>query len=691
MQMTQTNYKYFDRELSWLNFNYRVLQEAMDNTNPLIERIKFLGIFSNNQDEFFRVRVATIRRLIHLNYKNNPGEINAFQSNLNQILNEVKRQQAIFEKLYDNLILELQEHNIYKINESNLSKKHGNYVRKYFIDKVQTHLFPIMLKNFKGVSNLNDKSIYFAIELLRSDKPEKNAYAIMEIPTSSVDRFLILPEQDGKKYFILLDDIIRYCLNEVFARFKYDHYNAYTFKFTRDAELDIDNDVSKSFLEIMSYSLEQRKKGAALRFVYDKNMPKDMLDTVVSKLKITGHDQLVEGSRYHNFKDYMDFPKIGPHELLFPKANPIEHKDIKKGGSIIKAIREKDIMLHYPYHSFQYIVDLLREASIDPKVQSIKMTLYRVSNPSNVINALINASRNGKQVTVFLELQARFDEEANIYWSEQLQKNGVNVITSIPGLKVHSKLFLIKRKEKDGIRSYANIGTGNFHEKTGALYCDDTLLTCNPQITSEVDKVFGLFLMSFRQPRFRHLVVSPYSTRNFFIKLLNQEIKNARQGKEAWCIIKLNNLSDIQLINKMYQASKAGVKVYCIIRGICKLVPGIKELSYNIKVISIIDRYLEHSRVMIFCNDGNEKYFISSADWMLRNLDNRIEVTTPIYDKEIQKEIKEMLMIQLNDNTKARLIDSKMNNNYVKKDGELVQAQRDIYTYLQSVHINKNE
>ncbi|MGE0090347.1 MAG: polyphosphate kinase 1 [Bacteroidales bacterium] len=683
-----TEYTYFDRELSWLSFNYRVLQESLDKTNPLIERLRFLGIFSNNQDEFFRVRVATLRRLIQLNLDNNNiEEGKLFQNNLNKILKEVKKQRDVFEKTYEELIKELKKKNIYKLNEKELSKEQGQIVRQYFKDKVQTHLFPIMLKNFKGANTLADKSIYLAIELLRADKPEKNTYAIMEIPTSSVSRFLILPEKDGQKYFILLDDIIRHCLDDIFVRFKFTAFTAYTFKFTRDAELDIDNDVSKSFLEIMADSLEQRKSASALRFVYDKSMPKDILKVVINKLKITDNDQLVEGGRYHNFKDFMNFPNFGEELLEYPKADPIPHKDFSEGASVIKAFREKDIMLHYPYQSFNYIVELLREASIDPKVISIKMTLYRVSKPSNVINALINAARNGKKVTVFLELQARFDEEANIYYSEQLQKNGVKVLTSIPGLKVHCKLLLIKRQEVDGIRYYANIGTGNFHEKTCAVYSDCSLLTSNPDITKEVDKVFGLFSMSFRPSRFRTLVVSPFSNRSFFIKLIESEIENAKLKREAWCIIKLNSLADEKLINKLYQASNAGVKVYCIIRGICKLVPGIKGMSENIQVISIVDKYLEHSRILVFCNGGDERYLISSADWMMRNLDNRIEVTVPVFDKEIQKELKEMLMIQLKDNTKARIIDKDMKNNYVKKVGNEVRAQIDFYDFLYSKHI----
>lgn len=682
-----SDYKYFDRELSWLSFNYRVLQESRDKNNPLIERIRFLGIFSNNQDEFFRVRVATLRRLLQLNLdKNNPEENKAIQNTLNKILKEVKKQRDLFEQTYQSLIKELKKHNIYKLDEKELSKEQGEIVRQYFKEKVQTHLFPILVKNFKGAHILADKSIFLAIELLRADKPEKNTYAIMEIPTTSVNRFLILPEKDGKKYFIMLDDIIRYCLDEIFLRFKFTHFSAFTFKFTRDAELDIDNDVSKSFLEIMADSLEQRKSASPLRFVYDKNMPKEMLKVVINKLKITDNDQLVEGGRYHNFKDFMSFPNFGKEELEYPKVKPLPHKHFSDGSSVIKTFRDKDIMLHYPYQSFQYVVELLREASIDPKVISIKMTLYRLSKPSNVINALINAARNGKAVTVFLELQARFDEEANIYYTEELQKNGVKVLKSIPGLKVHCKLLLIKRVEVDGVRLYANIGTGNFHEKTCTVYSDSSLLTSDPNITQEVDKVFGLFAMSFRPSRFRTLVVSPFSNRNFFIKLIENEIENAKLKRDAWCIIKLNSLADIKLINKLYQASNAGVKVQCIIRGICKLVPGIKGMSENIEVISIVDRYLEHSRILVFCNGGDEKYFISSADWMLRNLDNRIEVTTPIFDKQIQKDLKEMLLIQLKDNTKARIIDKNMNNNYVKKIGNDIRAQVDFYEYLKNNH-----
>ncbi len=683
--MVSLDDKYFDREISWLSFNERVLQEAADESNPLNERMKFLGIYSNNQDEFFRVRVATINRLIELREeKSEDGK--DFEETYKAILATIRVQQKKFNEIYEQLKNELIQHNIFIVKETELDEEQGNYVRTYFREKVRHNLFPLMLKSFRTTQFLADQSIYLAIMLCRNDKPEKDAYAIMEIPTQVVSRFLVLPKKDGKKFIILLDDIIRYCLDEIFARFKFDSFKAYTFKFTRDAELDIDNDVSKSFLDLMSESLEQRKSGTALRFVYDKEMPEDLLNNLTAKLKITSNDHLDKGGRYHNFKDFMKFPNLGGPTLEFRKYPMVPHRDVPEGIRIMRAIRRKDIMLHYPYQSFNIIVELLREASIDPKVRTIKMTLYRVSNPSNIINALISAARNGKKVTVFLELQARFDEEANIYWSGKLQEAGVNVLTGIPGLKVHCKLILITRREGNVFRSYANIGTGNFHERTGGLYCDDALLTCNPQITGEVEKVFGLFKMSFRPSRFTTLVVSPFSTRNFFLRMINHEIRNAKLGKEAWMIIKLNNLSDVRLINKLYQASQFGVKIDLIIRGICKLIPGIEGLSENIKVRSILDKYLEHSRVTVFCNGGDEQYFISSADWMIRNLDNRIEVTTPIFDPEIKKELKDILEIQLRDNTKSRIIDKDMQNNYYEDGNEPLRAQIEIHKYLLNIH-----
>ncbi len=688
--MANLKVKYTDRELSWLSFNARVLQEASDKSNPLNERIKFLGIYSNNQDEFFRVRIASLYRMIELNKKSVDNDVTLLQQILADALAEVRNQQINFATINSELIEDLKKQNIFLINEKQLEKDQGEFVRHYFREKVRHHLFPIMLRNFSSASFLTDHSIYLAIILGRSDRPDLNTYAIMEIPTNAVNRFLILPEKNGNKFIMLLDDVIRFCLDEIFIRFKYDSFKAYTFKFTRDAELDMDNDVSKSFVELMAESLALRKKGSALRFVYDRNMPKELLDGVTQKLRFSSKDHMVEGGPYHNFKDYMGFPNLGGPELENPKRPPLPHKDIPEGSSILHAIREKDIMLHYPFQSFQYIIDLLREASIDSKVRSIKMTIYRLANPSNVINALINAARNGKRVTVFMELQARFDEEANIFWSGKLQEAGVRVLRNIPGLKVHCKLILIKRKEATGYKHYANIGTGNFHEKTASIYCDSTLLTANPDITLEVDKVFDMFEATYRPIHFKTLIVSPFSTRNFFMKMLNLEIRNALLGKEAWVMIKLNSLADLPLINKLYAASQAGVKIQLIVRGICKLIPGVPGMSSNISVHSIVDKYLEHARTMIFCNGGEEKYYISSADWMVRNLDNRIEVTVPIFDSTIQKEIKELLNIQWEDNCKARIIEPEMSNRYFQNNKPKVRAQEAIYEYLKSVH-NENK
>jgi polyphosphate kinase len=681
--MYRSKGKYFDREISWLSFNERVLQEAESDKNPLIERMKFLGIFSNNQDEFFKVRVATINRLIEINVDKRIR----YKKILEQILQTVRKQQDKFVNIYDKLKKELEQHNIFIVNEKEISKQQGEFVREYFREKVRHNLFPIILKNLKSHKNLADSSIYLGIVLGRTDKVDKRTYAIMEIPTNAVGRFLILPEYDGKKYIMLLDDVIRYSLDEVFARFKYDSFKAYTFKFTRDAGLDIDNDVSKSFLEVVNESLNQRERASALRFVYDEDMPEDLLNSITNKFKITSKDHLDKGGRYHNFKDFMKFPNLGEKSLEFKKIKSVPHKDIPNGIRIMRVIREKDILLHYPYQSFNYIIELLREASIDPKVESIKMTLYRVSNPSNVINALVNAARNGKDVTVFLELQARFDEKANIYWSEKLQSAGVNVLTGIPGLKVHSKLILIKRREKDRVRMYTNIGTGNFHEKTAKLYSDVSLLTSNQGIAREVDGVFNLFKMSFRPSKFKTLIVSPFGTRNFFIRMINEEIRNARAGKDAWMIVKLNSLSDIVLINKLYKASEEGVKIDLIIRGICKLIPGVEGQSSNINVISIVDRYLEHSRIAIFNNGGDERCFISSADWMVRNLDDRIEVTVPILNADLKQELKDIMQLQLKDSEKARIIDKDMSNSYQKTDtSNKIRAQIEIHRYLKNRH-----
>lgn len=669
-----------------MHFNQRVLQEAIDPTTPLIERMKFLGIFSNNQDEFFRVRVATLSRMAAFPDKKQDYDGFDPKAVLKEINEIVIHQQKQFVKVYRNIHEQLKKKNICILNETQLNKKQGEYIDNYFHEQVRPNLFPIMINNFEHSSALKDKSIYLAICLGKKNDKSYCNYALIKVPTDSVPRFLILPRTDNRKCIILLDDVIRYCLKDIFSIFGYDTFEAYTIKFTRDAELDIDNDVSKSFMELISESLKQRIQGRAVRFIFDKTIPDKLLKILIKKFKITHKDDLIGGGRYHNFKDFIDFPNVGDSELVFPKLVQLHHKDLSHLHSIFSAIRQKDIMLHFPYHTFDYVIDMLREASIDPKVRSIKMTLYRLARNSNVINALVNAARNGKKVTVYMELQARFDEKANINWSEKLIEEGAKIIFGMPGLKVHTKLMLIKRNEGSKTVYYTNIGTGNYNEETAKVFTDESYFTCNPDIASDVEKVFDLFENNYKPLRFKKLIVSPFYLRNYFSHMLANEIKNAKAGKSAWVILKVNNMVDLDMAKKIYRASQAGVKIKLIARGTCIIKAGIPGLSENIEAVSIVDRFLEHSRIFAFCNDGDEKYYISSADWMKRNFDYRVEVACPINDKKLQKELKTILNLQLKDNTKARLLNYKMYNHYKTTPGKAnVRSQQEIYDYLKNI------
>jgi len=675
---------FINRELSWLSFNERVLQEAADPSNPLIQRIRFLGIYSNNLDEFFRVRVATLKRMIALKKKSkdflgakSPEEV------LEQIQRVNLSLQAKFQQIYEALIKELEKHDVYVINEHQLTPEQGEFVLRYFRNNVSRNLVPLMLQYSEKFPDLRDRSIYFAIKLSNSDGSGDIQYSLLEVGAEELPRFIVLPQTGKKKYIILLDDIIRYCIDEIFIFFDYDLFEAFTIKITRDAELDIDDDISKSFIEKMAESLEQRKRGAPVRMVYDREMPKDLLNFLKSKLKVDDQDSIVPGGRYHNFKDFIDFPSAGLAKLLNKAVPPVPQKFFKPHQSILQAIQEHDVMLHFPYQSFDYLIDFLRESAVDPDVKSIQITLYRLAKRSKVINALINAVRNGKNVTVVIELLARFDEKANIKWSNRLQEEGIKVIHGIQGLKIHSKLALIERKVDDRMQYFAYVGTGNFQEDTAKIYGDQGLLTSDPRITSDVIRMFNFFENNYKHYNYKHLIISPYKTRSKFLKLIENEIENAKEGKKAIIYIKLNSIVDRELIEKLYDASQAGVKIKMIIRGICSLIPGEEGLSDNIEAISIVDKYLEHSRIIIFHNNGKELYFISSADWMIRNLDNRIEVTSPVYDKEIQKELKRMLQIQLNDNVKARILDKDQTNQYKQTTTKTkVRAQVDFYKYL---------
>lgn len=670
-----------NRDQSWLSFNERVLQESEDLSVPLIERIRFLGIFSNNLDEFYRIRVAANNRLVEAKIKSLEYENDSPKEILTRINKTSIKLQKRFEKVYKSLINELESEQIFVVNENTLPSEHVDFVNEYFDQIVRPTLVPIMLNHKTPFPKFNGKSIYFAVKLTVSDKIAD--YALMEIPSRILPRFITLPNIDNKKYIILLDDIIRFKLDAVFAIFNFTKIEAYTVKVTLDAELDIDQDISQSIIDKISKSLKTRKSAMPVRFVYDSEMPKDLLNFIIAKNKSTKSDSVIPGGRYHNFKDFIDFPNVGRTELKAEKLKPLKHPDLINKISILAEIDKKDILINYPYQTFTYLIDLFREAAIDPKVTSIKINLYRVAKNSKVINALLNAAKNGKNVTVVIELFARFDEEANIQWSNKMIEEGIKVVFGYSGLKVHSKLILITRKDENKITRYAHIGTGNFHEINASIYSDTSILTKDERLTNEVYKVFQLFRNNIDRPSFRHLIVSPFNARRKIYDLINTEIKNAKLGKPAYMIVKLNNLVDPLIIKKLYQASNAGVKIQLIIRGICSLVPGVKNYSENIEIVSIIDQFLEHSRLMLFCNAGKELYFLTSADWMTRNIDRRIEVGCPIYDKKLQKVIKDMLSVQLADNTKARFINKSQNNLYKLPTAKIkIRSQISLYNYF---------
>lgn len=677
------NIPLLNREVSWLSFNDRVLQEAADKTVPLVERIRFLAIFSSNLDEFYRVRVATLNRLSNLNTKSK--EILGYnpRKTLTQIKNIVVRQERKFNHLYeDDIIKELERQKIFIINEKQLNVSRGQFVKEYFRDRILSTLVPVMLNKDDLFPELKDRSIYFLVKLTKVKTKEKTRFALIEIPTDGSNRFLVLPETNSLKFIILLDDIIRYCLDDIFFIFDYDKIEAYSIQLTRDAELDLDRHVSEKFIDALTKSLQKRRKGKPMRLLYDIDMPLDILTYLVAKLDLSA-DGLIPGNRYHNFKDFISFPNVGGADLEYPKMPPLPVHDLSTISSILAQIAKKDYLINLPYQSFDYIIHFLREAAIDPKVKEISITLYRLAENSRVINALINAAKNGKKVNCLLELKARFDEQANIYWTNRLEEEGVGVNYGILDYKVHSKICLVKRLEKGKNVYYANLATGNFNEKTATLYCDHSLFTSNPLITNELVKLFEGLEKKVFYSGFKSLIVSPLESRQKIYDLIDHEIKYAMAGKTAYLILKMNSLTDEDIISKLYDANNAGVKIQLIIRGMCCLVPGVNGFSENIEAISIIDRFLEHARVWIFGNDGAELVYLSSADLMPRNLDHRVEVGFPILDPDIKGEIRDIINIQLKDNAKAREINQLNNNRYRKtKTKAIGRAQTEIYTYL---------
>jgi polyphosphate kinase len=660
-----------NRELSWLSFNERVLQEALDDKVPLIERIRFLGIYSNNMDEFYRVRVANIRRMLSFRKPKMAG----FKGNAEELYKEIRRvvlkQQEKFEFAYQEILAGLKLVGILQLNEKTVTEIQKKELASYFHKELKHAIFPIMLNKKDAFPRLRDYAIYLAVKI--NLKGSASRYSLIQVP-SALPRFFTIKE-DGCQYVLIQDDIIRLHLHEIFAIYNFTSIEAYTFKFTRDAELDLDDDLSLSFFEKVEKGIKQRKKGAPVRFVYDETMPKDLLEYLLKALELSRGINTIPGGRYHNFKDFINYPDFNLPALQYPKQAPCEHPLMENAHSLLDLIAQQDLFLYFPYQKFDYVVDLLREAAIDPNVKHIKINIYRVAVNSQIMNALLAAVFNGKEVTVIMELQARFDEENNLYWSNRLRENGAKVIHGAANLKVHSKMIQISRYKDKKEHLFSYIGTGNFNEKSAKIYTDFALLTSDKSISNEIKKVFGLLENNLDRMVFRHLIVSPINTRRKILKLIDTEIGNAKMGKTAGIKIKLNNLTDLPLIEKLYEASAAGVKIEMIIRGICCLKTNSKGLSDNITIISIVDRYLEHARMLIFENAGDPLFYILSADFMERNIDYRIEVGVPVYCKTIQEDLSRVFDFQWKGSVKSRLITGDLKNVYRKTNLASFHAQ----------------
>lgn len=678
--------KIIPRDISWLSFNERVLQEAADSKVPLKQRVNFLGIFSNNRDEFFRVRVASLKRMLQLETKMNihpekdPGKI------LDQIQEIIAKQQIAFENVWTDVHKELNKKNIFIKTEKQLTAEQKLFLQNFYEAEISPNIIPLLIENIKKFPMLRDKSLFLGVVMHKVENPQDRKYSVIEVPVTAVGRFIILPSAKDKHDIILLEDAIKFSLPDIFHSLGYDKFRANIFKFTRDAELDIDNADSASFAQKLERGLKNRKKGKPIRLTYDEQIDKGLLEYLILRLGLSKQDNLIPGGRIHNFRHFMDFPSQVFTEK--PKRkDPFEHP-LLVGQHISDVVLKRDVLLNFPYHSFSSVIDMIREAAFDPDVVSIKISCYRLASQSKIINALMNAVRNEKEVIVMMELKARFDEEANLMWKQRLEDIGAKVLTSLPNMKVHAKLCVIKKKVKNKFIHYGFVSTGNVNEKTAKIYGDHSLLTSNRKIMADVNRIFNYL----QQPKTgttilgkcKTIVPSPIYIRNIVYQLIDAEVAQAKKGKPAKIILKMNSLADVMMIQKLYDAARAGVEIQLIVRGIFCMLSENSKFKIPLKAISIVDEYLEHARVWVFHNKGNEKVFISSADWMVRNLDHRIEATCPIMNKALKKELIDILKIQLNDNVKARILDNELKNEYVRNDLGKIRSQEEIYKYLKT-------
>ncbi len=677
---------YYPKELSWLAFNERVLQEAADENTPVVERIRFLGIYSNNLDEFFRVRAADVKRQITIAQNDGNEEEAERQSALmKQIQQKVVQLSDKFDSIHKNVVKALARYNIHILTKEDVTPYQLDWVRGTFVNKILRHITPILIdKKTDLLSRLNGNSVYLYVALKRKEKNTK--YAVIQIPTDEMSRFMVIPPEKSrkKKHIILLDDMIKLCIEDIFRGFvKFDKIESFAFKMTRDAEYSINDEIDESYVEKMSESMKQRLIAEPVRVIHDSGMPEDMVNDLRKRLKITKLDTMHTAGHYRNFRDFIGFPNVGRDYLEHTPLPAIDSNAFSNYDTVFDAITAHDILLYYPYHRFLHFTEFVRQAAFDPNVKSIRLNIYRVASNSRIINSLIDAVDNGKKVTVVVELRARFDEEANIEWSKRMTEAGIRVVLGVPTLKIHSKLCIVTREERGTLVNYSHFGTGNFNEKTAKIYTDYSLFTRNAELGAEAVGVFDLIQYPYRRHKFQHLQISPLNARTKIQSLIRQEIQFLKEGHSAQITFKINNLVDKELIDDLYRASQAGVKIRGIVRGMCSLNPGVKGISDNIEIISIVDRFLEHPRVMVFEGGGDRKVFISSADWMTRNMDNRIEVGCPIYDRNLQQTVVDIMELQFRDTLKARVIDKDQTNKYVRRGNrKKLRSQIEVYDYL---------